>query len=348
MSLILPFGIPPRKGGAIMSWRGVARCAAVGLIVVLVGVCVSPSEAGIVLKGGHTGTPKNMMHLALLKWSDLVKERTKGAVVIEVYPSEQLGNERTLLENANLGTIDWSVVGAGGAVRFAPPFGMFENAYTFQSLKHFENVAFNRTYMQQMSTLLEQKSNMLFGGLQWLGVRSVMANKAIRTPEDAKGLRLRVPDVPTFRVVAHAVGAVASPLPFGETYMALKQGVVDAVEGTPENMINMKFFEAAKQYSLTNHMIQAAAVYLNKTSFNKMTKEQQQIVLDSGYEAWRWFFNQNEAVQNDFMKKLEEAGVTIVRPASTETFRLRAVEMLKEKYIPEWGKYWEEFSALAK
>lgn len=331
-----------------MSRKGMLCGLLIGMIIMLSGAIGAPGEAALVLKGGHTGTPKNMMHITLVKWSDLVKERTKGAVVIEVYPSEQLGNERTLLENTNLGTIDWSVVGAGGAVRFAPPFGMFENAYTFQSLKHFENVAFNRAYMQQMSSLLEQKSNMLFGGLQWLGVRSVMAKKAIRGPEDGKGLKLRVPDVPTFRVVAHAVGAIASPLPFGETYMALKQGVVDAVEGTPENMINMKFFEAAKQYSLTNHMIQAAAVYLNKTSFGKMTKEQQQIVLDSGYEAWRWFFNQNEAVQNDFMKKLEEVGVTIVRPASTEPFRLRAVEMLKEKYIPEWGKAWDEFSALAK
>jgi TRAP-type transport system periplasmic protein len=331
-----------------MTWRGSVRCAVVGFIIMLAAAFGTPSDAALVLKGGHTGTPKNMMHLALVKWSDLVKERTKGAVVIEVYPSEQLGNERTLLENTNLGTIDWSVVGAGGAVRFAPPFGMFENAYTFQSLKHFENVAFNRPYMQQMSGLLEQKSNMLFGGLQWLGVRNVLAKKPIKGPDDAKGLKLRVPDVPTFRVVAHAVGAIASPLPFGETYMALKQGVVDAVEGTPENMINMKFFEAAKHYTLTSHMIQAAAVYLNKNSFNKMTAEQRKIVLDSGYEAWRWFFDQNEAVQNDFLKKLEEAGVAIVRPASTEPFRVRAVEMLKEKFIPEWGKAWDEFSALAK
>jgi len=76
------------------------------LVVLLVAAWVAPSQAGMVLKGGHTGTPKNMMRIALLKWSDLVKERTKGAIVIEVYPSEQLGNERTLLENANLGTID--------------------------------------------------------------------------------------------------------------------------------------------------------------------------------------------------------------------------------------------------
>jgi TRAP-type transport system periplasmic protein len=319
------------------------------LVVVLVAAWAVPSQAAMVLKGGHTGTPKNMMHLALLKWSDLVKERTKGAIVIEVYPSEQLGNERTLLENTNLGTIDWCISGSGGAARFVPAYGMFENAYTFQTLKHFENVAFNRSFMQQMSGLLEQKSNMSLLGFQWLGNRSLLSKNPVQKPEDAKGMKLRVPDVPTYKVVAHAVGAIASPLPFGETYMALKQGVVDAVEGTPENMINMKFFEAAKNYTLTNHMIQASALYMNKNLFyNKLNTDQQKIVLDSAYEAWRWFFDQNEDVQKDFLKKLGEVGVKVITPPSLEPFQKRAVEELKAKYIPEWGKYWEEFSALAK
>jgi TRAP-type C4-dicarboxylate transport system substrate-binding protein len=171
----------------------------------------------------------------------------------------------------------------------------------------------------------------------------------VQKPEDAKGMKLRVPDVPTYKVVAYAIGAIPSPLPFGETYMALKQGVVDAVEGTPENMINMKFFEAAKNYTLTNHIIQAAAVYINKPGFaKKLTQDQQKIVIDSAYEAWRWCFEQIDAVQKDFLKKLGEAGVNVITPPSIEPFRQRAVEQLREKYIPEWGKYWEEFSAFAK
>ena len=332
-----------------MSWRGFARCAAVGLGVLLTGMPVAPSEAGMVLKGGHTGTPKNMMHLALLKWSNLVKDRTGGGIVIEVYPSEQLGNERTLIENTNLGTIDWCISGSGGAARFVPAYGMFENAYTFQTLKHFENVAFNRPFMQQMSRLLEQKTNMALLGFQWLGNRSLLSKSPVQKPEDAKGMKLRVPDVPTYKVVAYAVGAIASPLPFGETYMALKQGVVDAVEGTPENMINMKFFEAAKNYTLTNHMIQASALYINKNLLhNKLNKDQQKVVLDSAYEAWRWFFDQNDAVQKDFLKKLGEVGVNVITPPSLEPFQTRALEELKAKYIPEWGKYWDEFAALAK
>jgi TRAP-type C4-dicarboxylate transport system substrate-binding protein len=124
---------------------------------------------------------------------------------------------------------------------------------------------------------------------------------------------------------------------------------VDAVEGTPENMINMKFFEAAKNYTLTNHMIQASALYINKNLLhNKLNKDQQKVVLDSAYEAWRWFFDQNDAVQKDFLKKLGEVGVNVITPPSLEPFQTRALEELKAKYIPEWGKYWDEFAALAK
>jgi tripartite ATP-independent transporter DctP family solute receptor len=305
--------------------------------------------AKIILRIGHTGTPQNMMHITFVHWGDLVKERTKGEVIIEVYPSEQLGNERTLLENTNLGTIEGCCSGSGGAARFVPFFGMFENAYTFKDLKHFENVCFNRPFMNKISQALEEKSNMALMGFQWLGNRSLLSKIPVKSPEDAKGLKLRVPDVPTYKVVAYALGAIPSPLPFGETYMALKQGVVDAVEGTPENMINMKFFEAAKHYTLTNHMIQASAVYLNKGVFyNKLSKEQQKIVLDSAYEAWYWFFKQNDEIQKGFIKKLEDAGNNVIRLQSTEPFRKRALEMLQEKYIPEWGKICDEFVAFSK
>ena len=97
-------------------------------------------EKPLILRGGHTGTPQNMMHLTLVHWAKLVEAKTNGAVLIQVYPSEQLGNERTLIENTNLGTIEWCLSGSGGVSRFVPAFGMFENAFNFASLKHFTRV----------------------------------------------------------------------------------------------------------------------------------------------------------------------------------------------------------------
>lgn len=307
-------------------------------------------EKPLIMRGGHTGTPQNMMHITLTRWADLVKERTNGAVIIQVYPSEQLGDERTLIENTNLGTIEWCLSGSGGVARFAPAFGMFENAFTFASLKHFENVSFNRTFMDELAALLESKSSLTLLGFQWLGNRSVIAHKVVRTPQDAAGMKLRVPDVPSYRVVARALGAIANPLPFGEVYMALEQGVIDAAEGTPENMINMKFTEVAKNYTLTNHMIQASAVYMNKDVFyKKLSAEQQKIVKDAAYEAWYWFFQQNEGIQAKFLERMKTEGINVVQLSNAEVkvFQDRAEQILQAEFVAEWGETWRKFRALA-
>lgn len=307
------------------------------------------AKSPIVLKGGHVVSTQNYMHITLVKWSDIVKEKTNGEVIIEVYPSEQLGDERALLENVNMGTIDWCSVGSGGAARFAPFFGMFENAYTFKNLEHFQKVVFNRPFIQRLSQSLEQKSNLVLCGFEWLGSRHFLSKNPVRKPEDAKGMRLRIPDVPTYKVVAHAVGAIATPIPFGESFMALKQGVVDAIEGTPENIFVRKFYEAAKNYTLTYHMIQAGAVFMNKNVFfNKLSEKHQKVVLDSAYEAWLWCFRSYDSVEKDYLKKIEEAGTNVIKLTSTDPFRKRALEVLEEKYIPQWGKFWDEFDALGK
>src|SRR5690554_1196220 len=120
---------------------------------------VASSAKPVILKGGLVSPADTTQTKTLLDWAEKVKERTNGAVIIEVYPAEQLGNERTLLENTNLGTIDWTLIGPSGAERFTPIFGMFENAYTFQSLDHIKNSVFNAEFVDYLSNILESNSN---------------------------------------------------------------------------------------------------------------------------------------------------------------------------------------------
>jgi len=312
----------------------------------------SGAKGPIVLKGGHNGTPEHLFHIAWMKWADAVKEKTNGQVIIEIYPAEQLGTEQKTLDDANLGVTDMALVGAGAIAKFEPVFGMFENAYTFASHKHYENVAYNREFLGKLDAALQAKSNIvLMPGFVWLGNRSILSTKPINKPEDAKGLKLRVPPNPTYEVVAHACGFTAAPVAFGETYMALKQGVVNAVEGTPENMVKMRFCEVAKYYTLNEHMRQGAMIIMSKKAFyEKLSKQQQKILTDTFYDVFRnWHFVENAKVQEQFLTKLEkEEGVTVIRLPNTDAFRNRALEKLQKDYIPGWGKWWDEFNALAK
>lgn len=307
-------------------------------------------EKPLVLKGGLVAAPNTTQVKTLQKWSDLVKERTKGAVVIEIYPAEQLGNERTLMENTNLGTIDWTLIGPSGASRFTPEFGIFENAFTFQSVKHIANTAFNKDFIDHVSGNLEKKSNLKFLGFQWFGHRHMLADKPILTPEDGKGMKLRTPDVPAYKVAAYAVGATATPMAYGEVYMGLSQGVIDAAECPAENIHVMKWYEVKKTMTLTSHVEGMTSVFMNKNVFgSKLSPEQQRIVYDSALESWNMFFKNYQDVDASFRQKLADLGMKIVTPTPEQkaVFIKRAHEMLAKDYIPAWGETWTKFLSLA-
>jgi tripartite ATP-independent transporter DctP family solute receptor len=286
----------------------------------------------------------------LLDWASIVKERTNGAVIIEVYPAEQLGNERALLENTNLGTIDWTLIGPGGAERFTPEFGMFENAYTFQSLDHIKNSIFNREFIDYLSELLESKSNLKLLGFQWFGSRHIIANKPIFTPDDGKGLLMRTPEVPAYKVAAHAVGTTATPMAYGEVYMGLSQNVIDAAECPLENINIMKWYEVRKELTMTAHIEGVTTVFINKKSFEKkLTPELQTIVYDAAIEAWNKQFDSYQDSQGALLKLLESKGVTVHTPTPEQkaVFVKRAQEMLAKDYIPKWGAVWDKFQSYA-
>lgn len=323
------------------------------IFAVLIGSAWSQASGGkaIVLKGGLVAAPNTTQVRTLERWSQLVKERTNGAVQIEIYPAEQLGNERTLLENANLGTIDWCLIGPSGAARFLPEFGIFENAYTFQGTKHIANTAFNRDFIEFLGARLAAKSNLKLLGFQWFGHRYMIADKPILTPEDGKGLRMRTPDVPAYKVAAYAVGATATPLAYGEVYMALSQGVINAAECPAENIFVMKWYEVKKVLTLTEHVEGMTSVFMNEKVFtSKLNKEQQKIVFDSALEAWAQFFANYQDVDATFRGKLADMGMKIYTPtpAQMDAFRKRAYEKLEAEYIPQWGDTWKKFIELAK
>jgi len=321
------------------------------LVSISVSAAVATPESPITLRGGHTGSPDTQIAISLVKWAQLVKERTNGAVLIEVYPAEQLGTERELMERVNLGAIDWALFGCGGVAPFASAFAMFENAFTFQSMKHFENVAFNREFRDELTKLLEQNSNMTFIGMALNGVRSVISTRPFRTPEEAKGLRLRIPDILTFRIVAEAIGATPTPLAFGEVYMAMSQGVVDAVENVPENMVLMKFVEVADNFILTEHMLQAAGTFINKNVFyEKLSKQQQDCLISTLFEVNKEWFDKLVSVQEGYLEQMKtEFGVNIIEltPQEKKQFQNRALEALEREYIPSWGTMWDKFLDLA-
>ena len=324
-------------------------------VVLLASIMLAGSAARaadvITLKGGLVSGPATTQTKELTEWSNLVKDRTGGKVVIEVYPAEQLGNERALLEGVNLGTIDWALIGPSGAERLTPEFGIFENAYTFQGTDHIGKSAMNKEFADYLSAILEKKSNIKFLGFQWCGHRHVIADKPILSPADGNGLKIRTPDVPAYKVACYALGATATPMAFGEVYMGLSQGVVDAAECPLENISTMKWQEVKKAITLTSHVEGITAVFMNKRSFEgKLTPELQKIVYETGLEVWNKYFRDYQKTEAEVMEKLKRDGVTFYTPTKEQTavFISRAHEALAKDFIPKWGETWTKFQSYAK
>ncbi len=307
--------------------------------------------APVMLKGGLVAPPDSSQVRTLERWAAKVKDRTDGAVIIEIYPAEQLGNERAMLEAVNLGTIDWSHIGPSGAERFTPEFGMFENAYTFQSIDHIKNSVFNREFIDYFNDILKNKSNLMLLGFQWYGSRHVIADKPILTPEEGRGLLMRTPEVPAYRVAAHAMGTTATPMAYGEVYMGLSQNVINAAECPLENINIMKWYEVRKHITMTSHVEGMVSVFMNRTNMErKLTQEQQDIVYESALETWREQFEAQTDVEAQNKALLESKGITFhtLSDAQRSVFINRAHEMLAGDYIPKWGEAWDVFQSYAK
>lgn len=308
------------------------------------------AENPIVLKGGTVSAPQTAQNRSLYRWRDYVKEATKGAVLIEVYPSEQLGSERVLLENANNGTIDFTYVGPGGAARLAGEFGMFENAYTIQSKKHMENSLFNYEFIKYMDEILAKACNLNFLGFGWTGSRHALFNKPVRTPEEAAGLKMRIPDVATYKIAASAIGCVPTPINYGESYMAMSQGVVDGGEGPYQGIYDAKWYEVRKVVTETAHVESVGALFISKTSLAKLSPEQQKIVRDEAFRAMYDAYLLAIEEDVDYKEKLIALGLQIytLTDAQKQLIVKRAQAQLEKDYIPQWGEAWKVFQDLAK
>jgi TRAP-type C4-dicarboxylate transport system substrate-binding protein len=303
----------------------------------------------IVFKGGTVSAPQTAQNRSLYRWADYVKEATDGAIIIEVYPSEQLGTERVLLENANMGTIDFTYVGPGGAARLASEFGMFENAYTVQSKKHMENSLFNFEFIQYMDGILADACNLNFLGFGWTGSRHALFTVPVRNPEEAAGLKMRIPDVATYKIAANAIGCVPTPISYGEAYMAMSQGVVDGAEGPYQGIYDAKWYEVRNVVTETAHVESVGSLFISKDSMAKLSPEQQQIVREEAFRAMKDAYDLAISEDVGYKEKLIELGMEIIVLTDAQKLLIvkRAQAQLEADYIPKWGEAWTVFQDLA-
>jgi TRAP-type transport system periplasmic protein len=313
------------------------------------------AEKQVVIKLGHTGTTEHAFHLGGLKLSELMKERTKGAVDIQVFPNGQLGSESALIELVAQGAVQMMLPG-GMTLSMVKGWEPLQVAYlpymfpqtTEEELKKKSDEIYKMPFIMEFMEKARKVSGIRVLDLNWFyGMRHVTTKKTpVQNPEDLKGLKIRTMPSPIARFSMEIFGASVTPMSFGDIYTALQMGVLDGQENPIATIDAGKFYEVQKYLSLTGHTSPTMVCIINDKFFNSLTPETQNVLVQSVHDANVYQSDIQIKANQQALKILEEKGMTIVTVDKTKFAAVAKKQW--SKFENEIGKdFYEKFVTAA-
>ncbi len=294
------------------------------------------ARAATVLRFAHTQPTSDTHHLAALKFAELVKEGTDGAVEVTVHPAGELGNDPAVLEGVRLGTIDIGQTGNPFYTRFDPQLNVLDLPYLFESYDHVYKVVDGDIGKQLLGTL---EANRMKGLVFWeIGFRKVTNSKRqVLVPADLEGLKIRTTPNPAHVQAFKIWGAIPTPMAFTEVYLALETGTVDGQEN-PLNIIRSNRFQEVQKYlSYTNHAYTVSIVSMNLNKFKSLPADQQAVILKAAHEAAVYQRKLNRDQEGQDLATIEQAGVKVTQDIDRQKFKSMVFDPCKEAYVKQFG-----------
>jgi tripartite ATP-independent transporter DctP family solute receptor len=265
-----------------------------------------------VLKFSSIHEPSHPSAITAEFFAKRVSQLTNGEVEVQVYHSRQLGDALQNVENVRNGSVAMTSVSIANLSQVNPKMDMFSLPYIFKSGDHYWHVLSSPKTMEFMS-VLEPKGIKV---VSWIdsGARSLFTQKPVRTPEDMKGMKIRVMASPVMINTMKALGANGVPVAWGELYSALQTGVVDGAENNPPSVFSMKFYEVSKYFTLDEHMRIPDANIISSKVFNKLSESQQAAILKAGEEATAFMRGAWAISRQQSLAQLEKLLEGIIEP----------------------------------
>ncbi|MCP4398059.1 MAG: TRAP transporter substrate-binding protein [bacterium] len=318
------------------------------LLIVMLALCLAiPAFAAKarVLKFSSIHEPTHPSAITAEFFADRVQQLTNGEVEIQVYHSRQLGDAIQNVENVRNGSIAMTSISIANLSQVNPKMDMFSLPYIFKSGAHYWHILNNPKTMEFMS-MLEPKGIKV---VSWIdsGARSLFTQEPVNTPEDMKGMKIRVMASPVMISTMNALGANGVPVAWGELYNALQTGVVDGAENNPPSLISMKFYEVSKYFTIDEHMRIPDANIISAKVFSKLSESQQAAIMKAGEEATAFMRGAWAISRQQSLMQLEKLLEGIIEPdkqpfidsvselVKTEAARLEVEDMVN--WIMEEG-----------
>lgn len=265
----------------------------------------------------------------------LLQQRLEAAgtqLKVTVYPAAQLGNEAELLEQLVAGELELAIAGPSFLGMWHPPIGVFDAAYVFRDLDHMLEVA-KGPIMAPHWELLRQKYGVRVLDTWAYGARHITANRPIRSPADLADFRLRLPGAQIWQESGRALGARPLPVPFGEVYLALQQGIADGQENPIPVIRTMGFHEVQDYLSLTGHIQSSIQILINERTWGRLSADQQHtlqaVIIQLGDEVHR----DSLAEETELLAQWRsDQSMQIVEDVELDAFRARCRKHFETGY----------------
>jgi len=281
-------------------------------LIIPAGCKKKENEPEVVLKLAHSLDITHPVHKGMVYMAEKVAEKSSGRMKVEIFPNEQLGTEKENIEALQLGYLAMTKTSSAPMEGFVPRMRIFGIPYLFRDSEHFWKVLKGPI----------GKDLLLAGQSKWLrglcyydaGARSFYAKKEIHSPDDLKGMKVRVQNSIMSMKLVSAMGGSPTPIPWGELYTALDQGVVDAAENNPPSFRTSRHYEVCKYYILDEHTMLPDILMISTRVWESLTPEFQQILQDAVDESVEYQRKIWAEAEEADMKIVQDAGVKVIRP----------------------------------
>ena len=304
------------------------------------------ARAATALRWAENQAPSHPAAQMIERAANEVKEKSGGRIEIQGFPGGQMGGSRDVVEAVSSGALDMTTEGAALLGQFVPQLSIIEAPYIWNDAEHMAR-ALKSPLLGELNKLLVERRGMRMIGVTYYGKRHLTTgSKAVRSVEDMKGFKLRVPEVDTFRAMAEAWGARATPLNFNELYLSLSQGAVDGQENPLPTIASGKLNEVQKYLVLTGHIITPRLVIVNEQAWTKLPESDRALV-QSAIESAAVFQDQEIAKQEvSLVETFKKGGMQVIEP-DLESFRKPVLATVPGKFESKWGKgLWDRIQSL--
>ena len=266
---------------------------------------------GTEFRSADTHNADDYPTVAAVKYmSTLLEQKSGGKHKIKVFNKQALGSEKETIDQVKIGALDFTRVNVGPMNGICPLTQVPTMPFLFSSIAHMRKSLDGPVGDE----ILKSCEAVGFVGLAFYdsGARSIYAKKAIKTVADAKGLKIRVQQSDLWVALVSAMGANATPMPYGEVYTGLKTGLIDAAENNIPSFDTAKHVEAVKVYSKTEHSMAPEILVMSKVIYDKLPKAEQDMIRAAAKESVAFERQKWDEQEAKSLANVKAAGAEIV------------------------------------